>query len=657
MVYLKPVCRHVSAITRKSFVLPVLALSLALSSSIFAKTPPETSSVRFNFPKAIYSSTTLKLNLPEKKATEEEFPYWRVQVYRWAGDVPQDAPVVLAAGEKAEVNISGSGHYILSAHSGDRTHLRVVRSFPGWVSILPPLLAILLALVFRQVIPALFLGVWLGTSLLFELNTWTGLLRLLDTYLIRAMTDPDHMRIIVFSMTLGGMVGLITRSGGAAGLIEGLSRLAVSRRMGQVSTWLMGLLIFFDDYSNTLMVGNTMRPFTDKMKISREKLSFIVDSTAAPVASVALISTWIGFELGLIGNALTQLGIDENAYWLFIRSLPFNFYCWACLVFVLLVAWSGRDFGPMRRAEERTVKTGKLLEDSAQPLMDDEMSNLALKTDTPARWYNAIVPIVVMGLTLLVGLYKSGHSAVVDSGKQVTLYHIVGESDPFQVLLWAAFAGTFTCIFMYLIQRILNLRQCVEAFLVGFKSLTLAMIILTLARIIQLVCGELETANYILSISSGVLNPGFLPALTFIIAAATSFSTGTSWGSMAILIPLIIPLAYQLPLEAGLSSSAVELSLLATIGAVLSGTVFGDHCSPISDTTIMSSMSSGADHVDHVRTQLPYALTVALVATLFGYLPAGMGLVSPYLSLPACMILLWLTLRIFGRTPLSDAAN
>jgi Na+/H+ antiporter NhaC len=465
------------------------------------------------------------------------------------------------------------------------------------------------------------------------------------------------MRIIVFSMTLGGMVGLITRSGGAAGLIKSLSRLAVSRRMGQVSTWLMGLLIFFDDYSNTLMVGNTMRPFTDKLKISREKLSFIVDSTAAPVASVVLISTWIGFELGLIGNALNQLGIDRNAYWLFIRSLPFNFYCWTCLVFVLMVAWSGRDFGPMRRAEERTVKTGKLLEDSAQPLMDDEMSNLSLKTDTPARWYNAIVPIGVMTLTLLAGLYQSGRAAVAASGKPATLYHIVGESDPFQVLLWAAFAGTFTCILMYLIQRILNLRQCVEAFIVGFKALTLGMIILTMARIIQYVCIELETANFILAVSSGVLNPGLLPALTFITAAATSFSTGTSWGTMAILTPLIIPLAYQLPLEAGLSSSAVELSLLGTIGAVLSGAVFGDHCSPISDTTIMSSMSCGADHVDHVRTQLPYALTVALVATLFGYLPAGMGLVSPYLSLAASMILLWVTLRIFGRIPLSAAVN
>jgi len=650
MLYLKPVCRPLFIAARKSLWSLVSALSLAACVYLPAKAPSGSPLEQFNFPEAIYSSRSVKFSFPKNKALSRKYPSWTVRVHSWADDVLQDTPVVLEAGGKAESRISGGGYYILSARSGSLTHLRVVRSLPGWVTILPPLLAIFLALLFRQVVPALFFGVWVGTSLLFNLNPWTGLLRLLDTYLIRAMTDPDHVRIIVFSMTLGGMVGMITRSGGAAGLIDGLSRLAVSRRMGQVSTWLMGLLIFFDDYSNTLMVGHTMRPFTDKLKISREKLSFIVDSTAAPVASVVLISTWIGFELGLIGSAITELGLDINPYWLFIRSLPYNFYCWACLAFVLMVAWSGRDFGPMRRAEERTVNTGKVLDDRAQPLIDDEMVNLALKTDSPARWYNAIVPIGVMSVTLLIGLYVSGHAAVTANGKPATLYHIVGESDPFQVLLWAAFAGTFTCILMYLIQRILNLRQCIEAFLVGFKSLTLAMIILTLARVIQLVCGELETANYILTVSSGVLSPGWLPAVTFIIAAATSFATGTSWGTMAILTPLIIPLAYKLPMEAGLPASSVDLALMGTVGAVLSGSVFGDHCSPISDTTILSSMSCGADHVDHVRTQLPYAITIALAATLCGYLPAGMGLVSPFLSLLVSMILLWIFLRLFGRT-------
>ncbi|HUU27880.1 MAG TPA: Na+/H+ antiporter NhaC family protein [archaeon] len=550
---------------------------------------------------------------------------------------------------KAQLSFPEAGHYLVTLRAGDRTSSRLVRVMPGFLTILPPVLAIILALIFRQVLPALFFGIWVGTSLIAGINPWTGLLRLIDTYLVQAMTNKDHVRIIIFSMTLGGMIGLITRCGGAAGLVEWFSRLAVSRRMGQLTTWLIGLLIFFDDYSNTLMVGNTMRPFTDKLKISREKLSFIVDSTAAPVASVALISTWIGFELGLLNTSISSLGLQENAYWLFLKALPYNFYSWACIIFVLMIILTRRDFGPMWRAEKRAIQSGQVLDVNAQPLIDEEMTNLQPPPNTPRRWYNAIVPIGAMSVTLVVGLYKSGLDQVKASGHAISLYNIIGEADPFQVLLWAAFTGVFASFFLILIQRALTVRQSVEAFLIGFKSLTLAMIILTLARIIQLVCTELQTANYLLAISKGLLSPGLLPAITFIIASATSFSTGTSWGTMAILMPLIIPLAYYLPVNAGLPTHSVELTMVATVGAILSGAVFGDHCSPISDTTIMSSMSSGADHIDHVRTQLPYATLVALISVLFGYLPSGMGLLHPVLSIPVILLFLWLALRLLGK--------
>ena len=450
-------------------------------------------------------------------------------------------------------------------------------------------------------------------------------------------------------MTLGGMVGLITRCGGAKGLVEILTRLAVSRRMSQVSTWLIGLLIFFDDYSNTLMVGNTMRPFTDKMRVSREKLSFIVDSTAAPIASVALISTWIGFELALLSSSISQLGLQENAYWLFLKALPYNFYSWACLIFVLMIVLSRRDFGPMYKAEMRTISTGEVLDSKAQPLIDEEMNRLHISSDAPARWYNAIIPIVVMSVVLIYGLYKSGLAELQSSGEEITLYNIIGAADPFQVLLWAAFAGVMASMGLILIQRILTLRQAVDAFLVGFKSLILAMVILTLARVIQIVCTELQTANYLLTVTRGLLTPGLLPTITFLIAAFTSFSTGTSWGTMAILMPLIIPLSYHLPIDAGLSAGSVELTMVGTVGAILSGAVFGDHCSPISDTPIMSSMSSGADHVDHVRTQLPYAALVALVSIFFGYLPAGMGLIHPILANLIMIFILWVILLAIGK--------
>ncbi len=551
---------------------------------------------------------------------------------------------------KAVFTVSESGRHRIIALRGDLRIESSLRVYPGFLTLLPPLVAILFALIFRQVLPALFIGIWVGTSLMSGLNPWTGLIRLIDTYFVQAMTDKDHVRIIIFSMTLGGMVGLIARSGGATGLVEKFSRLAVSRRMGQFSTWLLGLLIFFDDYSNTLMVGNTMRPFTDKLRISREKLSYIVDSTSAPVACIALISTWIGFELGLLGTSIADLGLNENAYWLFLQAVPFNFYSIMTLIFVLMIAISGRDFGPMWRAENRSFRTGEVLGPRAQPLVDDEMTKLQDSSDAPPRWYNAIVPIGVMSAVLLAGLYFSGVEQLEASGGEKTLYNIIGAADPFQVLLWAAFAGTFVAIIMSIAQRIMTLRECVDSFIVGFKSLTIAMIILTLARVIQIICTDLDTASYLLGITRGFISPGLLPSLTFIIGAAISFSTGTSWGTMAILMPLVIPLAHHLPIEAGLPPETVDLTMVATVGAVLSGAVFGDHCSPISDTTIMSSMASGADHVDHVRTQLPYALLVGVVTTLLGYLPAAMGFIHPFVSILVCTVVLWGILRIFGRT-------
>jgi len=609
----------------------------------------QTSFADFELPGVIFSATSAEIKLSGKFLLENAQKPCTVFVSRW--DSAGKAPIQAEFNSQgiAEITFPGAGYYLVAVSSGGRTCQKAIRIYPGLLTILPPLIAILLALIFRQVLPALFIGIWFGTGLLAGLNPWTGLVRLIDTYLVEAMTDKDHVRIIIFSMTLGGMVGLITRCGGAQGLVKSLTRLAVSRRMSQLSTWLMGLLIFFDDYSNTLMVGNTMRPFTDKMRVSREKLSFIVDSTAAPVASVALISTWIGFELALISSSISQLGLQENAYWLFLKALPYNFYSWACLVFVLMVILSRRDFGPMYTAEMRAIGTGEVLDRKAQPLIDEEMTRLHAKSDGPERWYNAIIPIGIMSMVLVYGLYRSGLAQLQSSGKEINLYNIIGAADPFQVLLWAAFAGALASLSLILIQKILTLRQSVDAFLVGFKSLVLAMIILTLARVIQLVCTELQTATYLLTISRGLLSPGLLPMITFIISAFTSFSTGTSWGTMAILMPLIIPLSYHLPMDAGLSAGSVELTMIGTIGAILSGAVFGDHCSPISDTTIMSSMSSGADHVDHVRTQLPYASVVALLSILLGYLPAGMGLIHPMLANMITIFFLWLTLFVIGK--------
>ncbi len=603
-------------------------------------------------PKVFFAASPIEIGLndtaPKDTVTATLSVYQHDSQSPFIVDVPFDSTGI------ASIVIPSSGHYRLAVTVGKRVIHRTIRVLPGFLTTLPPIIAIILALVFRQVLVALFVGIWFGTSLLTGLNPLTGMLRLVDTYLVEAVTNVDQVRIIIFCMTLGGMVGMITRSGGAAGLIQLFSRFAVNRKMTQLSTWLMGLMIFFDDYSNVLMVGNTMRPFTDKMKVSREKLSFIIDSTAAPIASVAFISTWIGFELGILSSCIEDLGLNHNAYWMFIKSLPYSFYNWACLLFVLMLVLSGRDFGPMWKAENRAATTGEVIAPGSQPLVDNEMNNLLDNNKAPPRWYNAIVPIVVMSIVLVVGLFKSGSVLLEGSDTPRTIYNIIGSADPFQALLWASFAGVFASFALIMVQRVLSLREAMDAFLIGFKSLTLAMIILTLARLIQLICSELGTANYLLNLSSGYLDSGMLPALTFVLAAVTSFSTGTSWGTMAILMPLIIPLSYHLPIDAGLSANQVELTMLGAFGAVLSGAVFGDHCSPISDTTIMSSMSSGADHMDHVKTQLPYALTVAFTCLLLGYLPAGLGLIHPLLSIVIIIAVLFVIIRLFGRKHVPD---
>ncbi len=241
---------------------------------------------------------------------------------------------------------------------------------PGWVSILPPLLAIGLALLFRHVLVALFLGVWLGALLLADLSPIMSFARLLDTHLVGAMADRGHASILLFSLLLGGMLGLMTQSGGAKGLAAWASTDTRSRRRGQLTTWFLGLLVFFDDYANSLLVGASMRPVTDRLRISREKLAFIVDATAAPVASLALISSWIGVEVGYIADQFAHLGIERDAYLTFIETIPFRFYPILMLLFVFWVSFRGRDFGPMRRAEERSLVQGLVSRPGAQPASD-----------------------------------------------------------------------------------------------------------------------------------------------------------------------------------------------------------------------------------------------------------------------------------------------
>lgn len=505
---------------------------------------------------------------------------------------------------------------------------------PGFLSIIPPLFAIVLAIWLRQALIALLSGIWLGALFINNYNPLTALLRTVDTHLPGAIAEPDHAAIVVFTLALGGMVGILSRAGSTRALVDVVAERARTRRSGMLASWLSGMVVFFDDYANCLLVGNTMRPLTDRLRISREKLSFIVDATAAPVATIAVVSTWIGYELGLF-----QASIPGSPYDTFLHLLPYRFYSFFTIAFVAMIAGSGRDFGPMLRAERRAWETGKVLRDGATPLVDRELTDMdrAASGGSPI---DAVLGIGAVIVIVFVGLYLSGRAEL---GRPGSLREVIAAANSYAVLLWAAFGGSFVALGSALWGKRLTFSAGLEAWVSGCKAMVMAVFILVLAWGLGDLCRtQLLTGPWVLSQIHP--DPRWIPFLTFFVSAFVSFSTGSSFSTMAIVIPIAGPLAWALTGDAGIDPAALEGIRYGTLAAVLSGAVFGDHCSPISDTTIMSSMASAADHVDHVRTQLPYAGLCAVVSGVFGFGPAGFGApwwVSLVLGVAALGAVVW----------------
>tara|TARA_R110002049_G_scaffold84663_2_gene215406 strand:- start:5202 stop:7040 length:1839 start_codon:yes stop_codon:yes gene_type:complete len=545
-----------------------------------------------------------------------------------------------------DVMFASAGARKLFFAAADETRELDYRVIPGWFSILPALLAIFIALVFRNVIPALLVGLWIGAT---ALNSFTpagffaGLLDSFQVWVAGAMVDRDRISIVLFTMMIGGMVGIITRNGGMASIVHKIVSRAKTAVGGQVAVWLMGMMIFFDDYSNTMVVGNTARSLTDYLRISREKLAYIVDSTAAPVACVAIITTWIGYEIGLVQDALKAVpGLaDQQAYSVFLHSIPYSFYPLLAIAFVLTVSAMGRDFGPMYKAEVR-ARQGQVKPVSAEELPASEADELTAKGNIPLRALNAVLPIIVMIVALGVSLWVTGEGD--------TLTDILGSADPFRAMMYASFVGVLVAATLSVAQRILSVHETVDAWYGGVRATLFGLIILVLAWTLSDVTEQLNTAAYLVSELADTLPAFLVPAIVFLLAAITAFTTGTSWGTMGILMPLIIPLAWAVMGTSGIADEAGMHILYSSIACCLAGAVWGDHCSPISDTTVLSSVASGCDHIEHVRTQLPYALLVGAVAIFVGTIPGGLG-ISPWLSLLAGIVVLVVILRLIGRKP------
>ncbi len=519
---------------------------------------------------------------------------------------------------------------------------RFIRIIPGWLSILPPLLAIFLALIFRQVIVSLSLGIFSGALIFYNFNPLTALLRFADTLMLDVLIDKDHMFIIVFTLMIGGVVGVISANGGTIGLAQQITKFAKTARSGMIASWLMGIMIFFDDYANSLIIGNMMRPITDKLKISREKLAYIVDSTAAPIASIVIISTWVGYEVGLISDGLNSIGSTQNAYDVFLSSIPYSFYPIAAIFFVFLTSFMERDFGPML-SFERKARNSKIIIDS------DEIENINSEKPINVKWYNGAVPILVIIFGTIIGLVATGVSSLNAEGiTEYSLQNIMNHADSFSSLLWASFIASLVAIIMTVLQRILSLNKVVEAWQKGIQSMLVAVLILVFAWAISSVTNDLKTADYIISLLSDSIDPRLLPAIVFVICAAIGFSTGTSWGTMAIVMPIVIPLTYTVGNSFGLEAESLQIVMYGVISSVLAGSVFGDHCSPIADTTILSSLASKCNHIDHVKSQLPYSILVGSFTLVLGSIPAAYG-VNPFISIAMIFGGLILFLKFFGK--------
>ncbi len=476
---------------------------------------------------------------------------------------------------------------------------------PSWLSILPPVAAIAIALIFKQVLLALFIGVWMGAWLVGGATLsgfFTTFFTTVSDYIVPSIADPDHVSILVFSLLIGGMVGIIGANGGTRGIVSAITRLVTNRRRAQLSTTVMGYVVFFDDYANTMVVGSTMRPLTDRLRISRAKLAYLVDSTAAPIAIIAVISTWIGAVVGYIREAESAIpDFTVAAYLIFLNSLPYNFYAFLAIIFVAIIAFSGRDFGLMHRYEQQALN-GQDSSGITDPYEDKEDEEFV------SHWLNAALPILGLLCMTLSGLWVTGDGT--------TLQEVVGSADAYAALVWGSVCSLFLASALTLGQRLISVDAMLKGMFRGMHLMFEGLIILVLAWSLGMVTQHLETADYLVSLVEGILNPYWIPVLILVLSAFTSFATGSSWGTMGILMPLVLPLTWSLAGAAGLDAITTQTLIYASVSSVLAGSVWGDHCSPISDTTILSSLACRCDHIAHVNTQLPYAMVVGGLSVL-----------------------------------------
>lgn len=504
----------------------------------------------------------------------------------------------------------------------------------GYLSLLPPLVAIAFALVTKRVLLPLGAGIFVGAGLLTysadDSLWWMGVLPRFVVSIHDSVWNADHLMVLAFTVLLGATVGVIESTGTMRAAIGRLAGRVKDSRGGQTMIAILGLVIFFDDYANTLLVGGTMRSTADRYKISRAKLAYLVDSTAAPVAGLALVSTWVATEISYLQSGIDASSMkgEINAFEFFIESVPYRFYPLFALVLVFIIARTGRDFGPMRKAELECLNR-----EEKQP-ENEPFDEGDVEPELSYPVVAAVIPIAVCLIAVFAVLIVTGRQSMPAesiAAESITAESIsggwlrqagtwIGTGDSYLALVVGGGCGLLVAIAVGLLAKCPG-KKIGTGIIAGSKQMMPAMFVLWLAWALSAMTDDLDTGGYLASVLTDRLDVRWLPSCVFLLGGAIAFSTGTSWGTMAILTPIAVSLVLDMQGAAD-GNSAIAL---ATFGSVLAGAIFGDHCSPISDTTVLSSNACGCDHVTHVTTQMPYAVLAGGVCLVAGTIPVSFG--------------------------------
>lgn len=520
-------------------------------------------------------------------------------------------------------NINADKSFEEHVDSALKTIRKSVKAYASVWALLPPIIAIVLALITKEVYSSLFLGILAGGLIYSNFGFEGTMVHVFSDGFVSSIADSYNIGILIFLVMLGAMVAMMNKAGGSAAFGKWTTKHIKTRVGAQLATILLGVLIFVDDYFNCLTVGSVMRPVTDKHNVSREKLSYLIDSTAAPVCIIAPISSWAAAVVAFAKGSGADSGIS-----LFISAIPFNFYALLTIIMMIFLAVSNMDYGPMKKFEVNAVQYGVTV--------DKTVSGEEIVENEKSRVCDLVVPVIFLIIACILGMVYSGGFFTKGNEGYMDFVTAFSNSDASVGLVYGSFAAVIFTVIFYLIRRVLSFKSCMESIPEGFKAMVPAIMILACAWTLKTMTDSLGAKIFISNLVEGSASAFrmLLPAIIFLIAVGLSFATGTSWGTFGILIPIVLSV---------FGANSGNITIVA-ISACMAGAVCGDHCSPISDTTIMSSAGAQCNHMNHVSTQLPYALTVAGVSFV-SYVIAGF-IPHWYISLPIAVALMVGTLFV-----------